>query len=200
MRKKTAGESLREKRATQRRSRSSLHKAETLYPRIEGRKGDQLEETFLDMIEARDKWERLRDEKVAPAVTKHGVHDDPEERPEQAVLLIGDYKVAYQGSKHETLDRELAAAIIEKKLPKLAREVLVEKVVLDVAAYRQACNDGRVPQKLRAKIEKCSVSYGLRWWPLPTVRCPECNALVDKEARYCPKCGDKMPKNGKDEE
>ncbi len=194
MRKKTAKDVLQETRSGRRGNgrKGGLHRAETLYPRVEGKKGDRIEAVFLDMVEARDKWERLRDDEVVPAVSKHGVHDDPEVRPEQAVLLIGDYKVAYQGTRRETIDATLAAAIIEKKLPKLAAEVLVEKVVLDVAAYRTACNEGRVPQKLRDKIEKNVCSYGLRWWQLPTVKCTECNAVVDKEARFCPKCGESM--------
>lgn len=199
MRKVNADETLKAKRTTQRKSKGGLHKAELLYPRLEGKKADKLEQAFLDMIEARSKWERLRDEEITPAVVEHGVHDDPDERPEQAVLLIGDYKVANQGTRRAVLDKELAAALIEKKLPKLAEKVLVEKVVLDVEAYNRACADGKVPEKLRAKIERASVSYGLRWWPLPTVQCPGCNAPVDKESRFCPKCGESMPRNDKEE-
>ena len=201
IREKSAKELLQEKRAKERGTghRNGLKKAEVLYPRLEGKKAVTLEQAFLDMVEAREKWERIRDEQVAPAVVKHGLHDDPENRPEQSILLIGDYKVENLGTRRERLNYELAAAIIEKKLPGLAEKVLVKKVVLDVKAYREACNSGKVPTKLREKIENVSVSYGLRWWPLHERKCPHCEATIANGGKFCPECGGKV-KGGKGEE
>jgi rRNA maturation endonuclease Nob1 len=198
IREKSAKELLQEKRAKERRGTGhlGLKKAEVLYPRLEGKKAVALEQAFLDMVEAREKWERLR-EQVTLAVVKYGLHDP--DRPEQSILLIGDYKVENLGTRRERINYELAAAIIEKKLPGLAEQVLVKKVVLDVKAYHEACNAGKVPAKLREKIENVSVSYGLRWWPLHERKCPHCEATIANGGKFCPECGSKV-KDGKDEE